>query len=96
MAKAIITPEAEEDIDQIIAYIAIDNPDASAIFYDRFIHFFETLAANPRAGRERDELGEGLRCFPVGSYLVFYRFWAGEIAITRVVHAARDLDELFN
>lgn len=95
MAKPIITPEAEEDIDEILAYIAFDNFQASVAFYDRLIDRFETLAANPKAGRKRSELKEDLRSFPLGNYLVFYRTWAGKIAIVRVIHGARDLDEIF-
>lgn len=96
MAKHIITREAEADIDEMLAYIASDNFDASLVFYDRLINQFERLADNPMAGRARPELNEGLRSFPLGSYLIFYRVWAGEVAITRVIHSARDLDEIFS
>jgi toxin ParE1/3/4 len=96
MTKPIITPEAEEDIDDILSYIASDNFQASIVFYGRLINCFETLAANPKAGRERPDVSEGLRSFPLGSYLIFYRIWAGTVAITRVIHGARDLDEIFS
>lgn len=95
MARPIITPEAEEDIDEILYFIASDNFEASLLFYDRFQSIFETLAASPRAGRERPDISEGLRSFPVGNYLIFYRIWAHEVAITRVIHGSRDLVELF-
>lgn len=96
MTTPIITPEAEEDIDEILAYIALDNFEASIAFFARLIDRFETLAANPKAGRERPEINEGLRSFPHGNYLIFYRVWAGGVAITRVIHSARDLDEMFD
>ncbi|HSU24481.1 MAG TPA: type II toxin-antitoxin system RelE/ParE family toxin [Pyrinomonadaceae bacterium] len=96
MNKPIITREAEEDINETLAYIALDNFQASVRFYDRLVERFQTLAANPKAGRERDDLGEGLRSFPFGNYLIFYRIWAGKVAITRVLHGARDLDEIFS
>ena len=96
MTKAIVTPEAEEDIDEILAYIAADNFDASVAFYSRLIDLFETLVSNPKAGRERDDLEQGLRSFPFGNYLIFYRSWAGQVAISRVLHSARDLDETFS
>lgn len=54
------------------------------------------LAGNPKAGRERLELKEGLRSFPEGNYLILYRSCAGKIAIVRVIHSARDLDEMFS
>ena len=96
MTRPIITPEAEEDIDEILGYIALDNFQASVVFYDRLMERFEILTANPKAGRERLELDRGLRCFPFGNYLIFYRIWAGEVAITRVLHSARDIDEIFS
>ncbi|HMJ07394.1 MAG TPA: type II toxin-antitoxin system RelE/ParE family toxin [Pyrinomonadaceae bacterium] len=96
MGKHIVTREAEEDIDEILAYIALDNFDASLAFYDRLKGLFAMLADNWKAGRERPELKEDIRSFPEGNYLVFYRMWAGKIAIVRVIHAARDLDEIFD
>jgi len=96
MANYIVTRAADEDIDEILAYIAADNFEASFIFYDRLLELFRMLADNPAAGRERPELQEGLRSFPNGSYLIFYRRWAGKIAIARVLHSARDLGEMFS
>jgi toxin ParE1/3/4 len=96
MAKYIVTREAEDDIDEILAYIAADNFEAALRLYNRFLELFEILADNPGAGRERSELKEGMRSFPEGNYLIFYRTWAGKISITRVLHGARDLDELFS
>lgn len=96
MAKFIVSREAEEDINEILGFIADDYFEASMSLYARMIEIFEMLADNPMAGRERTELKEGLRYFPIGSYLVFYRAWAGKVSITRVLHAARDLDEIFS
>jgi toxin ParE1/3/4 len=53
------------------------------------------LAENPKSGRERAEIKQDLRSFPEGNYLIFYREWAGIVAIVRVLHGARDLDEMF-
>ncbi len=96
MPKYIITRQADEDINEIVAYIATDNFGAAMALYDRLLDLFEMLADNSNAGRERPELKEGLRSFPDGNYLIFYRLWAGNIAIVRVLHGARDLDELFS
>ena len=96
MNRYIVTARAETDITEILLYIAADNPDAALLLKERFDGVFETLAENPKAGRERDEISSGLRSFPVGNYLVFYRLWASEIGIVRLTHAARDLDEIFS
>lgn len=94
MAKFIVTHEAEQDIDDILVYIANDNFEAAMALYERFVDIFNILADNPLAGRERNELRDGWRSFPIGNYLIFYRSWAGNIAITRILHRSRDLDEI--
>jgi toxin ParE1/3/4 len=91
-----LSKEARQDIDDILIYIAADQVDAAVLFNDRLDELFWMLADNPRAGRERPELSEVLRCFPLGSYLIFYRLWAGRVTIARVLHSARDLDEIFS
>lgn len=96
MADYIITPKAEKDIDEILLFIAADNIDASIAFSDRLSSLFDRLAENPKIGRERPELKPEIRSFPEGSYLIFYREWAGLVAIVRVLHGARDLDEIFS
>jgi toxin ParE1/3/4 len=96
MADYIITPNAEKDIDEILLYISADNINAALAFNDRLISRFELLADNAKIGRERLELKEDLRSFPEGNYLVFYREWSGVVAIVRVLHGARDLDEIFS
>jgi toxin ParE1/3/4 len=96
MANYIITPNAEKDIDEILLFIANDNVDAAITFNDRLINCFELLADNAKIGRERPELKEDLRSFPEGNYLIFYREWSGIVAIVRVLHGARDLDEIFS
>lgn len=95
MARHIITRQAEEDIADILAYIAADDLDAAIRLSDRFYEVFELLGANKEAGRLRPELKDDLRSFPLGAYLIFYRKWAEKIAIVRVIHSARDLDAIF-
>ena len=96
MPRYVVARKAEEDIDEILAYISADNVEAAITFYGRLLDLFRMLAENPQAGRERIELQEGLRSLPEKDYLIFYRRWAGNIAIVRVLHSARDLEELFD
>lgn len=96
MPKFIITREADEDINEILAYIASDNFHAAMSLYERLIELFEMLGNNVNAGRLRPELKEDIRSFPEGNYLIFYRLWAGKIAIVRVRHSARDLGDIFD
>jgi len=46
-------------------------------------------------GRSRPELGENLRSFPVGNYLVFYVPRADGVDIARVIYGGRDLPGAF-
>lgn len=95
MASYSLSKEARDDIDGILVFIANDNIDTAVQFNDRLEETLNMLGTNPLAGRERNELREGLRYFPFGSYLIFYQLWAGKVAITRVLHATRDIDEIF-
>ena len=95
MARYIVTSRAEADINEIIAYIAVDNFDAAMVWYDRMLELLRMISENPNAGRLRLEMQDEVRCFPARDYLIFYRKWAEEIAITRILHSARDLDTLF-
>lgn len=93
----LITETAETDIEDILFYIADDNLDAALALNDRLTQRFEMLSITPRAGRERKELHSDARSFPEGNYLIVYRLLAADdVEILRVLHGARDLDELFS
>lgn len=96
MGSYSLTQDAEDDLLAIGLYIASDNIDAGIRLNGRFFELFKMLSDNPETGRERPELEAGLRSLPVASYVIFYRIWAGEVAISRVVQATRDLDEIFS
>ena len=96
MANYVITRQAEDDIAEIIAYIVADNWDAALKFNSRLIEIFEILSRTPKGGRERPELLPNARSIPEGNYLVFYQEFEKNIAILRVLHCARDLDEIFS
>jgi plasmid stabilization system protein ParE len=50
--QIILAPEAERDLDEIVAYIAKDNPAAAEKFGIRLIERVELLKSFPRLGRE--------------------------------------------
>jgi toxin ParE1/3/4 len=94
MGTILRTVLAEEDLLDIWAHIAEDNPDAADRLLDQLALTAETLAENPRAGRLRDELAPALRSLPVGNYVIFYEPIKDGIVIVRVLHGARDLPGL--
>ena len=96
MTQIVITIAARADLDDIWFYIASDNPANADRFLDRLIDVATgTLTVAPFSGREREELGDGLRSLPVENYLIFYRVRDSAVEILRVIHGARDLGAIF-
>jgi len=73
MPVIIKRPRARSDLSEIWDYIAADNETLADAFVDLIDQKFQALAGHPNLGRSRDELEEGLRSFPVGKYVIFYR-----------------------
>ena len=82
---------SESDYREIWHYIAYDNPDAADAMLRAIDRKLPLYAANPRMGTDRSRLGKGLRSFPVGNYLAFYRIVPGGIELARVLHGSRKL-----
>jgi len=93
--RLIISDQAVSDLADIWTYIARDNTDTADRFIDRLYQLCKELATQPGMGRERDELIPGIRSFPAGRYLVFYRSSANVVEVVRVLSAYRDLASLF-
>jgi toxin ParE1/3/4 len=87
--------EANRDIEDISAYIFGLNPTAAYRFLDALDETCELLAEHPGLGRVRADLGEGLRSFPVGNYLVFYTAASDGIVVFRLIYGGRDLPKVF-
>jgi len=87
---------AEEDLDEIWFYIALDSPDAADALLDKIDTQSALLARNPKLGPARPELLDDLRSFPVSHYILFYRPEPGGIELVRVLHGARDLPAQFS
>lgn len=94
MSRVFTSERAGDDLCEIWHYIAADNVDAANRLVVEIEVRFQMLADSPRLGRARDDISVGFRYFPIGSYLILYRIQAGGIGIVRVLHAARDLEEL--
>ena len=83
------------DIEEISENIARHNPRAAIKFSSLLLQKFEALARNPSIGRARPELPRpNLRSSPVGTYILLYREIEIGAEIVRVVHGARNLEDL--
>ncbi len=86
------SPLARLDLIEIWTYIAQDNSDAADGLLDRFENAMQRLAERPLIGRKRPELGETLRSFPVGNYVIFYLPYDEGVEIIRVLSGYRDIN----
>lgn len=93
----LLSQDAEEDLADIYDYSIDEWGEARADRYIEGLYASFALAdAKPLAGRLRQELGDGIRSRLYQSHVIFYITWQDSIAIIRVFHQARDIDdELF-
>lgn len=99
MKRLLYTPRAQSDIFDIIDYTAetIGDGDLAFDVGERIYDQCEKLAGLPgRLGRSREGLGQGLRSFPFGSYVIIFKYIGDDtFEVARVLHAKRDIDALF-
>ena len=96
MTRILKRPRAKADLAEIWDYIAEDSEDRADAFIDVIGKKLSMLAENSCLGKARHELGEGIRSFPVGRYILFYRAISEGIEVIRVLHGARDLNTIFD
>ncbi|GAX41478.1 plasmid stabilization system [Tolypothrix sp. NIES-4075] len=95
MTQRTISPEASQDLEEIIDYFASRNIEAGERFIEEFDKKCKYLANFPNMGRSYTNIKPLLRGIPLDSYIILYRVIAGGIEIVRVVSAYRDLESLF-
>lgn len=92
--KVTRSPLAREDLLEIWAFIALDDAAAADRLLDRMDAVLRSIALNPQMGRARPDLRPGVRSFPVGAYILFYRITADSIDVLRVLGSSRDIHEV--
>lgn len=93
-----VSRQAEYDLDDIWLYVAKESGsmDIASRLVDSITTRFVFLASFPWAGRSRDEdLGPGIRSFPVGEYVIAYCLDGSDVFVLRVTRGSRDLLRLF-
>jgi plasmid stabilization system protein ParE len=91
--KLVWSPLADEQVDEILAYIAADDRAAALNWLEELLERVASLVRFPDSGRivpelQRDDLRELL----VGAYRVIYRHAADVVEIATIQHGARLLD----
>jgi toxin ParE1/3/4 len=95
MGLFILTEQAAADIDEIWEYIAESNIDAADRSIERLLEAMQKLADRPGMGRTRSELADSRHRFWVENpYLIVYRVDTDPLQIIRVLHGARNLENL--
>jgi toxin ParE1/3/4 len=91
MTRYRVSKDANADLDEIFAYWAVQaSSEIAERLIDEITDRFWLLGQFPGAGRPCPELAPGLRSFPVGKYLIYYRKTARSVEILHVFHGARD------
>jgi toxin ParE1/3/4 len=95
------SPQAWQDVRDIVAFIAADNPDAAVRFVPALEATYMQIAALPGMGSsrtfQRTDL-QGVRMVPVTGfehYLIFYASAGKSIKVIRILHAARVFPTIF-
>lgn len=96
MAKVEISLLAESDLETIWDYYLEYSIDSAKKIIKEFGQKFELLSENPKLGRSHDEFIVHLRSFPHKKYVIFYFPTENGIEIYRVLHGARDIEDLFD
>ena len=92
-----LLPVAEEDLDEIVAYVALDNLEAALKLAERIESDLATLSSFPELGRiprDSDLREVGYRYLIVVNYLVFYTVEKRTVIVHRILHGARDYKDL--
>lgn len=88
-----LLPIAEEDLDQILAFVGADNVTAALDLVERIERQLAALANFPNLGRvprDDDLRNTGYRYLVIDDYLAFYTVDNRTVTVHRIVHAARD------
>jgi toxin ParE1/3/4 len=92
------TTRAKQDIRDIARYIAMKSGSAypGRQFARQIKEKCEHLAGlSSKMGRSRDELGEGLRGYSYGNYILILRYDAGTVEIVSVIEGHQDYEKSF-
>jgi len=88
-----LLPQAEEDLLEILEYVALDNVSASEKLANLFEKSFSLLEEYPLSGRLIREARLRVlqyRFLIMGRYLIFYLFRNNKVIVCRILHGARD------
>lgn len=91
MTRYVLTPAAEDDLQNIIEFLIVESPSAASRVLDALQEATQLLGERPGIGHRRTDLAdEALRFWP----LVIYRPDTVPVQVIRILHGARDVRRL--
>jgi len=91
MASFLLAAAAYTDLEDVERYTLVTWGEQQRVRYITGLFAqFEQLSDNPRLGRPRPELGDGVISMPYERHVIFYELFGGRCHILRVLHHARD------
>jgi len=88
--RIVYSPQAIEDIESYVTYVAGSNPDAAARLARRVLQTVDQLASRAFEGPEQQLLrGERVRSWPIYPLRIYYRRDADTLSVLRIYHQAR-------
>jgi toxin ParE1/3/4 len=94
MRRAQLTDAAVADLDEIAARITEADPATAKRLLLRLHTKCSLLAKLPRLGRARDDIRPGIRHFPEGPFVIYYRVQPDGIEVLRILRGARNAKRL--
>ena len=87
------SPLAENDLNEIIDYIAQDSLEYALSFYEQVREKVENLEKFPKIGRKVPEIDNpDIRELILRNFRIIYRIFREKVQIIRVIHGSRLLD----
>jgi len=84
---------SENDLNEIIDYIAQDSLEYALSFYEEVREKIENLVQFPKMGRKVPELDDpNIRELILRNYRLIYRIFGEKVQIIRLIHGSRILD----
>jgi plasmid stabilization system protein ParE len=94
MARLIVSPEAQTDLDAILDHLTeVAGKPVARRYGQRFHAAFRHLIDFPETGARRPRLGTDMRIWVVAPFLIFYRFSIDDdsIRVIRLLHGRRNI-----
>ena len=86
-----VSKDAQRDLDEIfLDWAKRAGLRVADRLIDNITGRFWILGGHPSAGRPSEDIAAGVRCFPAGKYLIYYRKTRKGTDILHIFHGARD------